>query len=186
MTRHEVLEFANADAWEEWLAEHHADRDEAWLRIGKQRTELPLIRILDAALVGLCYGWIDGHRRALDADSFLQRYSPRRPTSSWSQVNVERVEQLIAEGRMRPPGLAEVERAKSDGRWAAAYERQATASPPDDLLAALAERPAALAAFERLSRTDRYAVILTILKTRTPTTRARAVARAVERLDQPS
>ena len=87
---------------------------------------------------------------------------------------------------MRPPGLAEVERAKSDGRWDAAYERQATASPPDDLLAALAERPAALAAFERLSRTDRYAVILTILKTRAPTTRARAVARAVERLDQPS
>lgn len=184
MSQPQVWEFTDADSWEAWLAEHHGDRPEAWLRIGRKHTTLPLIRILDAALVGLCYGWIDGQRRSLDDDSFVQRYSPRRSTSSWSQVNVERVQQLIGEGRMRPPGMLEVERARADGRWDAAYERQATAEPPADLLAALAQRPVAAAAFERLSKTDRYALMLPLLKARTTSARSRAVATAIDRLDR--
>jgi uncharacterized protein YdeI (YjbR/CyaY-like superfamily) len=178
----EVLEFPDAEAWEAWLAGHHATSTEAWLRIAKKGKGLASIAIGDALDVALCYGWIDGQRRSLDEVSFLQRYCPRRPRSSWSRVNVAKVEALTAAGRMRPPGIAEVEAAKADGRWAAAYESQRTAEVPPDLAAALAGDPAAAAAFERLSRSDRYWIILQLLKTRTPEGRAKNVARAVERL----
>lgn len=177
-----VLEFADAAAWEHWLEQHHAESPEAWLRIGRKHSELPLLDILDAAMVGHCFGWIDGQRRALDDDSFLQRYSPRRPRSSWSQVNVERVEELIAAGRMRPAGLAEVERARADGRWERAYERQSTAEPPADLLTALAAHPSAAATFDALGRTERYAVILAILKADGPEARQRTIDRQISRL----
>jgi uncharacterized protein YdeI (YjbR/CyaY-like superfamily) len=132
--------------------------------------------------VALCYGWIDGQRRAHDDVSFLQRFSRRRPRSSWSKVNVAKVEALMAAGRMRPAGLAEVAAAKADGRWEAAYESQRTAAVPPDLAAALAGNSRANAAFERLGRSARYAVILPLLKARTPETRARILARAVARL----
>jgi len=178
----EVLDFPDAAAWEAWLAGQHATSTEAWLRIGKKHSGLALIAIGDALDVALCYGWIDGQRRSLDEVSFLQRYCPRRPRSSWSQVNVEKVAALTAAGRMRPPGIAEVEKARADGRWDAAYESQRTAEVPPDLAAALAGEPEAAAAFERLSRSDRYWIILQLLKTRTPEGRARNVARAVERL----
>jgi uncharacterized protein YdeI (YjbR/CyaY-like superfamily) len=132
--------------------------------------------------VALCYGWIDGQRRAHDDVSFLQRFSRRRPRSSWSKVNVAKVEALMAAGRMRPAGLAEVAAAKADGRWEAAYESQRNAAVPPDLAAALAGNSRANAAFERLGRSARYAVILPLLKARTPETRARILARAVARL----
>ncbi|MGN9907036.1 YdeI/OmpD-associated family protein [Phytohabitans sp. LJ34] len=175
-------EFPDAAAWEAWLADQHATSTEAWLRIGKKGKGLPLIAIADALDVALCYGWIDGQRRSLDEVSFLQRYCPRRPRSSWSQVNVAKVAALTAAGRMRPPGIAEVEKAKADGRWEAAYESQRTAEIPPDLAAALAGDPVAAAAFARLSRSDRYWIILQLLKTRTPEGRAKNVARTVERL----
>jgi uncharacterized protein YdeI (YjbR/CyaY-like superfamily) len=132
--------------------------------------------------VALCYGWIDGQRRAHDDVSFLQRFSRRRPRSSWSKVNVAKVEALMASGRMRPAGLAEVAAAKADGRWEAAYESQRTAAVPPDLAAGLAGNARANAAFERLGRSARYAVILPLLKARTPEARARILARAVARL----
>jgi uncharacterized protein YdeI (YjbR/CyaY-like superfamily) len=178
----DVLEFPDAAAWEAWLAQHHDDRADAWLRIAKRHSGLALIAIGDALDVALCYGWIDGQRRGLDESSFLQRYSPRRPRSSWSQVNVAKVEALQAAGRMRPPGQAEVEAAMADGRWDAAYESQRTAEVPPDLAAALADDPRAKAAFEGLGRSDRYGLILPRLKARTPESRERALARTMESL----
>ena len=181
-----MLELADVDAWESWLAEHHATDTEAWLRIGKRHAGMALITISDALDGALCYGWIDGQRKGLDDVSFLQRYCRRRPTSSWSQVNVGKVEALLAAGRMRLPGLAEVDAAKADGRWAGAYEAQRTAEPPPDLLTALAANADATAAFERLGRSERYAVILPLFKARSPQSRARLLARAVDQLaDQP-
>jgi uncharacterized protein YdeI (YjbR/CyaY-like superfamily) len=132
--------------------------------------------------VALCYGWIDGLRRALDDVSFLQRSSRRRPGSSWSKANVAKAEALMAAGRIRPAGLAEVAAAKADGRWQAAYESQRTAEVQPDLAAALAGDARAHAAFERLGRSGRYAVILPLLKARTPQARAKILAQAVARL----
>jgi uncharacterized protein YdeI (YjbR/CyaY-like superfamily) len=178
----DVLEFADAAGWEAWLAEHHEVQTEAWLRTGKRHSGAKLLSIGGAAEVALCYGWIDGHRKAYDDVSFLQRYSRRRRGSTWSKVNVAKAEALIAAGRMRPAGLAEIEAAKSDGRWDGAYEPQRTAEVPTDLAAALAGNPEASAAFERLGRSDRYAVILPLLKARTPERRKKLLARAVEQL----
>jgi uncharacterized protein YdeI (YjbR/CyaY-like superfamily) len=173
-----MMEFSDVEAWDAWLVEHPGET-EAWLRIGKRNAGAGLIGIGDAGDVALCHGWIDGHRKGLDDVSFLQRYSRRRPRSSWSQVNVARAERLTAAGRMRPGGFAEVAAAQADGRWAAAYEPQRTADVPPDLAAALAADPAAGTAFAALSRTARYAVILPLLKARAPRSRARLVARAV-------
>ena len=143
-----LLEFPDAAAWESWLAAHHADASEAWLRIAKRGSGIATIAIADALDVALCWGWIDGQRKGLDEVSFQQRYCPRRPRSSWSQINVAKVEALTAAGRMRPPGLAEVAAAQADGRWAAAYASQRTAEVPPDLAAALAANPRAAAAFD--------------------------------------
>ena len=178
----DVLDLPDIAAWEAWLEAHHHTAAEVWLRIAKKGSGLGSISIGDALDGALCFGWIDGQRKGLDDVSFLQRYCPRRARSSWSQVNVEKVARLTAEGRMRPPGLAEVEAARADGRWDAAYERQSTASVPDDLAAALAADPVAAAAFEALSRSERYVVFLPVLKATTPDARAKAVARAVDGL----
>lgn len=178
----DVLDFPDAARWESWLAAQHGVQTEAWLRIAKRHSGITTITIAEALDVALCYGWIDGQRRAHDDVSFLQRYSRRRPRSSWSKVNVAKVEALMAAGRMRPAGLAEVAAAKADGRWEAAYESQRTAAVPPDLAAALAGDARASAAFERLGRSDRYAVILPLLRARTSETRARVLARAIARL----
>ena len=176
-----VLDLPDADAWDAWLSANHAAAPEVWLRIAKRGSGLPVIAIADA-LDGRCAG--AGSTASADDRrvSFLQRYCPRRSRSAWSQLNVGKVEALIAAGRMRPPGMAQVDAAKADGRWAAAYERQSTAEPPADLVAALAANPAARAAFDRLSRSDRYLVIMALAKARTPATRARTLARAIEQL----
>ncbi|WP_214320360.1 YdeI/OmpD-associated family protein [Nonomuraea sediminis] len=176
------LTFDDAAQWESWLAEHHEEAGEAWLLIAKKgsgRTSPTSAQTLEVAL---CYGWIDSHRMGHDASYFLQRYSPRRSGSPWSRINVDRAEVLIAEGRMRAPGHAEIEAAKADGRWDAAYASQATATVPEDLAIALAAEPAAAAAFGALDRTGRYAVILPLLKARTRERRAVLVARAIEAL----
>ncbi|MBL3688103.1 OmdA domain containing protein [Leucobacter zeae] len=176
------LVFSAGAEWETWLEAHHADASEAWLRIAKRRSRAPGLTIEEALDGALCFGWIDGQRRSHDDESFLQRYSPRRRTSSWSRVNVDKFDALAAAGRVRPAGFAAVEEARADGRWEAAYASQRTAEPPADLLAALAADPRAAEAFAALDRTRRYAVILEVLKARTPERRATVVARAVARL----
>ncbi|MGC5014186.1 YdeI/OmpD-associated family protein [Streptosporangium sp. DT93] len=167
-----MMHFEDAGAWEAWLAAHHDSGDGAWLRIAKKGSATTSVTITQALEVALCYGWIDSHRRAHDEHSFLQRYSRRRRGGSWSRVNVERVEELTAAGRMRPPGLAEVAAARADGRWEAAYTAQRDAVVPADLAGALAASPRAAARFEALGRTARYRLILPLLKARTPAGRA--------------
>ena len=177
-----VLDLPDGQAWEAWLEQHHATEPEVWLRIAKKGSGLASLSIGEALDGALCFGWIDGQRRGLDDVSFLQRYCPRRARSTWSQVNVEKVARLTAEGRMRPSGQAEVDAAQADGRWDAAYERQSTATVPDDLAAALAADPVAAAAFEALGRSERYLVMLPVLKATAPAARARQVDRALVQL----
>lgn len=150
-----------------------------WLKIAKKSSGIASLTDDEAVDVGLCYGWISGQRRSLDQRHYLQKYVPRRPRSRWSMVNVRKVEQLTGAGRMRPSGVAEVEAAKADGRWDAAYASQAEATVPDDLAAALRGAPPADRAFEALSRTERYAVILDVVTARTDRTRAARISRAV-------
>ena len=177
-----VLEVGDAAAWDRWLEAHHDAVPHVWLRIARKHADLPLIGITDALDGALCHGWIDGTRRSLDGDSFLQRYSPRRAGSAWSRVNVAKVEALEAAGRMRPGGAAQVAAARRDGRWDAAYASQAEAAVPPDLAAALAADERAAAAFAALGRTRRYAVVLPLLKATSQGRRAELVARSVERL----
>jgi uncharacterized protein YdeI (YjbR/CyaY-like superfamily) len=174
-----ILTFDSAAQWESWLEASWQSPDGVWLRIPKKASGVAGLTIEDALDVALCYGWIDGTRRRLDETFFLQRYSPRRPRSSWSQVNVAKVEALLAAGRMRPPGLAEVEAARADGRWAAAYVSQRNATVPPDLAAALDADEHARAVFESLGRSERYGVILPLLKARTPEQRLERLHDAV-------
>jgi len=178
-----VIAFRDAAEFEAWLAEHVDHTAGVWLKIAKKGSGIASLTDDEAVDVGLCYGWISGQRKGFDELHYLQKYVPRRPGSRWSQVNVRKVEALIAEGRMRPSGLAEVAAAKTDGRWAAAYESQREAAVPPDLAAALTASPRAASGFEALSKTNRYAVILDIVTARNPTTRAAHVRKAIAALE---
>jgi uncharacterized protein YdeI (YjbR/CyaY-like superfamily) len=179
----EVIEFHDAAEFEAWLAQHVDHGAGVWLKIAKKGSGVASLTDDEAVDVGLCYGWISGQRKALDEVYYLQKYVPRRPRSRWSQVNVRKVSELMAAGRMRPPGLAEVEAAKADGRWDAAYSSQKQATVPPDLAAALAASPVAASAFESLGKTKQYAVILDIVTARTPSTRAAHIRRAITALE---
>jgi uncharacterized protein YdeI (YjbR/CyaY-like superfamily) len=179
----EVIAFRDAADFEAWLADHVEWRPGVWLKIAKKGSGVPSLTDEEAVDLGLCYGWISGQRKAYDEIYYLQHYVPRRPRSRWSQVNVRRADALIAAGRMRPSGFAEVEAAKADGRWDAAYESQKEATIPPDLAAALAANPQAGKAFASLSKTERYAVILDIVTARTVETRSTHVVKAVAALD---
>jgi uncharacterized protein YdeI (YjbR/CyaY-like superfamily) len=158
-----VIAFRDASEFEAWLDAHVDLRVGVWLKIAKQGSGVPSLTDDEAVDLGLCYGWISGQRKSYDEVYYLQKYVPRRPRSRWSQVNVAKVQELIAAGRMRTSGLAEVEAAKADGRWAAAYQSQRNATVPPDLAAALAASPQAAQAFDALSKTQRYSVILKLV-----------------------
>jgi uncharacterized protein YdeI (YjbR/CyaY-like superfamily) len=178
----EVIAFRDAAEFEAWLDAHDRLQAGVWLKIAKSGSGIPSLTADEAVDVGLCYGWISGQRRSCDESYYLQKYVPRRPRSRWSQVNVAKAEELIAAGRMRPSGLAEVEAAKADGRWAAAYQPQRNATVPSDLAAALAADPSAAQAFDALNRTQQYAVILQFVTARTVTARAARIRRAMAAL----
>lgn len=180
-----MMHFADAAQWEAWLAGHHETEGGVWLKIAKKGAPVASLTVVEALEVALCYGWIDSQRRSHDEHWFLQRYSRRRKGSPWSRVNVERVEALTAAGRMRPPGLAEVEAARADGRWDAAYTAQRNVTVPPDLAKALAAHPGAAARFEALDKTARYQVILPLLKARTPAGRQARLDRAIADLLKP-
>ena len=179
----EVITFRDAAEFEAWLAQHVDHSAGVWLKIAKKGSGVASLTDDEAVDVGLCYGWISGQRKAFDEVYYLQKYVPRRPRSRWSQVNVRKVSELMAAGRMRPPGLAEVEAAKADGRWDAAYSSQKQATVPPDLATALAASPVAASAFESLSKTNQYAVILDIVTARTPSTRAAHIRKAITALE---
>jgi uncharacterized protein YdeI (YjbR/CyaY-like superfamily) len=179
----EVIAFHDTAEFESWLADNVDRSAGVWLKLAKKGSGIASLTDDEAVDIGLCYGWISGQRKSFDEVYYLQKYVPRRPNSRWSQVNVRKVEQLVAAGRMRPPGLAEVAAAKADGRWDAAYESQRDATVPPDLAAALSASPAAAAAFASLSRTSQYAVILDVVTARTPRTRSAHVSKAVAKLE---
>jgi uncharacterized protein YdeI (YjbR/CyaY-like superfamily) len=177
-----IHSFATPKAFETWLAKNHDKVPAIAIRMGKKGSGIPSIDYKQALDVALCYGWIDGQSKSEGEETFLQRFGKRAPRSLWSKVNREHIARLIAEGRMRPPGLAEVERAKSDGRWDAAYSSVSKAEVPPDLAAALAKNKRASAFFANLDRTNRYAILHRVETAKRPETRASRVATFVDML----
>ena len=177
-----IVCFPDGAAFEAWLDDHVDDQAGVWLKIAKKSSGIATLTDDEAVDIGLCYGWISGQRRSLDETHYLQKYVPRRPRSRWSQVNVRKVEELTSAGRMRPPGIAEVEAARADGRWDAAYQPQKDATVPQDLSDAIDADPRAARVFAALGKTERYAVILDVVTSRTPAMRATRIARAVAAL----
>ena len=177
------LTVADARAWRRWLALNHADPTGVWLVLAKKGTTDPTSLTYDEALLeALCHGWIDGQVRRRDEATYLQRFTPRRARSPWSQRNVGLAERLAADGRMHSAGLAEIERAKADGRWERAYAGAAGAQIPDDLRVALDANAAACATFEALTSQNRYAVIYRIESLRRADSRARRIEEYVAML----
>jgi uncharacterized protein YdeI (YjbR/CyaY-like superfamily) len=177
------IAFPSPAEWEEWLDDNHAASDGVWLKMAKKEAGIESVRYPEVLESALCFGWIDGRREALDERYFLQRFTPRRSRSKWSRINRETAERLIAGGRMRPAGLAEVERAKADGRWEAAYEGQKTATVPEDLRRELDARPTAKAFFAALTSQNRYAILYRLQDAKKPETRARRLAKFVAMLE---
>jgi uncharacterized protein YdeI (YjbR/CyaY-like superfamily) len=177
------LAFPGAAEWERWLEDHHATCAGVWIEMAKKAVAIPSVRYPEVLESALCFGWIDGRRAALDEHWFLQRFTPRRPRSKWSQINRATAERLIAEERMRPAGLAEVERARTDGRWEAAYAGQRSSAVPADLQRELDARPRASAFFAGLSSQNRYAILYRLAEAKRPETRARRLAKFVAMLE---
>jgi uncharacterized protein YdeI (YjbR/CyaY-like superfamily) len=180
-----VRSFRDQAAFEAWLAANHARETELWLKIHKKDSGLPSVTAAEAVDVALCWGWIDGIRKAFDERSFLQRYTPRRPRSVWSQINRDHVARLIAAGRMTEHGQRQVDLAKADGRWDAAYAPMRTASAattPDDLRAAIEANPRALKTFRGLGRQNLFALGYRVNAMKTPAGRAKKIAALVAML----
>ncbi|MFI2205394.1 YdeI family protein [Streptomyces sp. NPDC020192] len=177
-----LLAFATQDAWERWLEENHTDITGVWLKIPKKGSGIDGVDYARALESALCFGWIDGQKKKLDEQHWLQRFTPRRRGSKWSQVNRRKAIELTEQGRMRPAGLREVEQAKADGRWEAAYTAQSTATVPDDLQAALDAVPEARAFFATLDSHNRYAILYRVQDAKRPQTRAARIEKFVAML----
>jgi uncharacterized protein YdeI (YjbR/CyaY-like superfamily) len=169
------LAFASQADFEAWLEEHHATAPGVWIRVAKVRSGIPSITAAEAVESCLCFGWIDGQRGKGDETTYRQRYTPRRARSRWSKINRERAERLVQEGRMRPAGLAEVRRARQDGRWDAAYDSSSTIQVPEDLQRALDAEPRAKAEFALLDSVNRFAILYRVHDAKRPATRARRI-----------
>jgi len=177
-----AVAFPTAAHWEDWLADHHQAADGLWLKLAKKDAPEPTLTYAEALDVALCFGWIDAQTRGLDDNYWLKRFTPRKPGSRWSKINTQKAEALITAGRMQPAGLAEVERARADGRWDTAYAGPRTITVPDDLAAALAANPDAAAFFATLNSINRYAILYRIGTVKRPETRVRKIAQYVQML----
>ena len=178
----EVIAFDSAEEFERWLGAHCESSPGIWLKLRKKSPGVVALDYKQALDLALCHGWIDGQKAGLDDSWWLQRFTPRKPRGRWSKINRERATVLIEEGRMRPRGLAEIERAQADGRWAAAYAGARTATVPDDLAQALAAEPAAAEFFATLDSANRYAVLYRVQDAKLPETRAHRIATFVAML----
>jgi len=177
-----VHEFKTRAALDRWYAKHHQSDAELWIKIHKKDSGLPSVTNVEGFETALCWGWIDAIRKPFDAQSFLQRYTPRKRGSIWSTRNQTIVARLIEEGRMQPAGQAEIDRAKADGRWERAYHGSSKMEFPADLLAAIEAEPKALALFQRLNAQNRYALAFRTHQLKTAEGRARKIAGFVEML----
>ncbi len=176
--------FKSAAAWEEWLAENHARAASMRVKMAKRGSGIASVAYPEVLAIAISYGWIDGVRNAFDENHFLQRFTPRRARSRWSKINRETATRLIESKRMKPAGLREVEKAKADGRWEAAYDSHRTASVPDDLRRALCKNRGAGEFFATLDSQNRYAVLYRIADAKRPETRARRISQFVEMLSR--
>lgn len=179
----EIIVFRDAAAWESWLAENYELQAGVWLKIAKKRSGIPSVTDDEVVDIGLCYGWVSGQRRSFDEHYYLQKYVPRRPKSLWSRVNVDKVEMLLAAGRIREPGLAEVRAAQADGRWEAAYESQKNATVPPDVAEALADNQQAKEFFDSLDKTSQYRLYLPVLQALSPKARAARLEKMIAMLE---
>ena len=176
--------FADPGDLEAWLEENHSVSEGVWLKIAKKGAAERTVTYAEALELALCFGWIDSQKRGFDERHFLQRFTPRRPRGRWSRINREKAEALIAAGRMRPTGLAEVEAAKEDGRWEAAYEGQRTAKVPADLQRELDTHPKAARFFASLDGANRYAILYRLDEAKRPETRERRLHKFVAMLER--
>jgi len=179
-----ILPFANKKTWADWLAQQHDKSAGVWLKIAKKDVGIPSVTYEEALDVALCYGWIDGQKKGLDNQYWLQKFTPRGLKSIWSKINTEKAERLIASGEMQPAGLRAIEAAKQDGRWEAAYEGQKRISVPEDFQAALDKNKKAKAFFATLNSVNRYAILFRIHNAKKPETRAKKIQQFVEMLER--
>jgi len=179
-----ILFFASQGDWETWLGEHHRTSKGLWLKMAKKASGIDSVNYAEALDVALCHGWIDGQKGAFDDTYWIQRFTPRGPRSKWSKINVDKVTALIEAGRMKPAGLAEVEKARSDGRWEQAYDSQSKATVPEDLQRELDKNPEAAKFFATLNSANRYAVLYRIQEAKKPETRARRIEKFIGMLNR--
>jgi uncharacterized protein YdeI (YjbR/CyaY-like superfamily) len=179
-----IVEVPDQSAWRDWLQANHSAQDGVWLKFAKKGSPTATVSYAQALEEALCFGWIDGQVRRHDEHFYLQRFTPRRTRSKWSQNNVEKAERLIAEGRMEPAGLAPIEAAKADGRWDAAYPAQSQAQVPEDLQRALDASPAAGEFFATLTGSTRYAFLYRLHNVADPDARAQRIAGYIELLNE--
>ena len=166
-----------------WLAKNHPESNGVWLKIAKKGKGVTSVNYAEALDVAICYGWIDGQKQKFDDQFFLQKFTPRRPRSLWSKINREKVENLIAAGKMKPAGMAEVDAAKSDGRWDAAYDSPGNMTVPEELQAALDANPTANAFFETLNKTNRYSFCFRVQTARNPEIRKTRIEKLIAMLE---
>lgn len=176
--------FPNAQALDEWMAANHASAKELWVRIYKSASGKPSVTWADCVAEAIRYGWIDGQKKSLDENSYLQRLTPRKPGSNWSQKNRQHAEKLIQEGRMMPAGLAHVEAAKRDGRWEKAYAGSADMEIPEDFLMALNKLPRAKTFFATLNKQNLFSIYYRLQSAKKPATRAKRMAEILSMLDK--
>ncbi len=179
-----VMLFETAKDWESWLDGHCLEQEGVWLKVAKKNSGSVSVTYFEALDAALCYGWIDGQKRSYDERYFLQKFTPRRPRSIWSKINVEKVARLTSAGKMKPSGLAAVEAAKADGRWERAYDSHSTAEMPADFRLLLEANPKAKAFFEGLNKTNRYAVLWRIQTAAKPEVRIARMEKIVGMLEE--
>jgi uncharacterized protein YdeI (YjbR/CyaY-like superfamily) len=179
-----ILAFASQAEWEAWLDAEHQASEGVWIKFAKKGSGVETVVYAEALDVALCYGWIDSQVKSLDERFYLQKFTPRRARSKWSRINREKIEELTKQGRMKPAGLEQVELAKADGRWDAAYASPASADVPDDLQKALDASPKAAEFWAGLNKSNRYAIIFQLEDAKKPETRVRRLAKFVAMLER--
>lgn len=178
-----TLTITSTKDWQDWIEAHYQTRG-AWLKLAKKQSGFPTVEYGDILDIALCYGWIDGQRNGFDEHFFLQKFTPRRPKSIWSKRNVEKIAELTKAGRMTAPGLLEVERAKQDGRWDAAYDSQKDMAVPADFLEALAKNEKALRFFESLNSSNKFAIVFRLTTAKKPETRQRRFEKILSMMEK--
>ena len=179
-----ILFFATEQDWADWLHKNHATSNGVWLKFAKKASGIASVNHATTLDPALCYGWIDGQTKSLDDTFYLQKYTPRRPKSIWSKINIGKVEKLIADGKMQPAGQAVIEAAKADGRWDQAYDSPANITIPDDFQAVLDANPKAKAFYATLNKTNSYAILWSIATAKKPETRQRRIDKYIDMLNR--